>query len=150
MLSAGREFVYLLGPGRPVPITLTALPQRTHLDHCALQQAEFDMLFGSGVDLRGEVLDLGVQLGLVGKSGAWFSLNELKGGAEEVGGGGGGDWPIMMGQGREKVRCGLVTVDRASRGRSPSPSSRPLLPPPIKQTSRARPTWRSTRGSSRR
>lgn len=77
------------------------------------------MLFGSGVDLRGEVLDLGVQLGLVAKSGAWFSLNELSGAGAaqgEEGEGGGdeaeaaaavaavGEWPIMMGQGREKVR----------------------------------------------
>lgn len=80
------------------------------------------MLFGSGVDRRGEVLDLGVQLGLVAKSGAWFSLNELAlpaegEGAEGPEGGGEareeaaraleavGEWPLMMGQGREKVRA---------------------------------------------
>jgi hypothetical protein len=75
------------------------------------------MLFGNGVDRRGEVLDLGVHLGLVAKSGAWFSLSQLlelpaASGAEEEAEAAEaeaavkavGEWPIMMGQGREKVR----------------------------------------------
>jgi recombination protein RecA len=37
------------------------------------QEAEFDILYGSGISRAGEVLDLGVQLGLVEKSGSHFS-----------------------------------------------------------------------------
>jgi len=38
------------------------------------QEAEFDILYGSGISRGGEVLDLGVQLGLVEKSGSYFSI----------------------------------------------------------------------------
>jgi len=38
------------------------------------QEAEFDILYGSGISRGGEVLDLGVQLGLVEKSGSHFSF----------------------------------------------------------------------------
>jgi recombination protein RecA len=38
------------------------------------QEAEFDILYGSGINRGGEVLDLGVQLGLVEKSGSHFSF----------------------------------------------------------------------------
>ncbi|GAB4351000.1 MAG: recombinase RecA [Immundisolibacter sp.] len=37
--------------------------------------AEFDILYGMGVSREGEILDLGVSLGLVEKSGAWYSYN---------------------------------------------------------------------------
>ncbi len=37
--------------------------------------AEFDILYGMGVSREGEILDLGVNLGLVEKSGAWYSYN---------------------------------------------------------------------------
>jgi recombination protein RecA len=38
------------------------------------QEAEFDILYGSGIHRGGEVLDLGVQLGLIDKAGSHFSL----------------------------------------------------------------------------
>ncbi|TPW18118.1 MAG: recombination protein RecA [Halothiobacillaceae bacterium] len=39
------------------------------------RQAEFDILYGEGVSRDGEIIDLGVQAGLVDKSGAWYSYN---------------------------------------------------------------------------
>jgi recombination protein RecA len=37
------------------------------------RQAEFDILYGRGIYRMGEIIDLGVKLGLVEKSGAWYS-----------------------------------------------------------------------------
>ncbi|WP_111656251.1 recombinase RecA [Isoalcanivorax indicus] len=37
------------------------------------KQAEFQILYGSGINNLGEILDMGVQLGLVDKSGAWYA-----------------------------------------------------------------------------
>jgi recombination protein RecA len=34
---------------------------------------EFDIMYGEGVSKRGELLDLGIQAGVVEKSGSWFS-----------------------------------------------------------------------------
>ena len=39
------------------------------------RQAEFQILYGQGINLTGEILELGVQLGLVEKSGAWYAYN---------------------------------------------------------------------------
>ena len=39
------------------------------------REAEFDVRYGSGVDRLGEALDLGVERGLVDKSGAYFALD---------------------------------------------------------------------------
>jgi len=51
------------------------------------RMAEFDIIFGSGISKEGDILDLGVGLDIVEKSGAWFSFNEER-----------------IGQGRENVR----------------------------------------------
>ncbi len=40
--------------------------------------AEVDIMYGEGISKEGEVLDLGVELDLVGKSGAWYSYNNEK------------------------------------------------------------------------
>jgi recombination protein RecA len=40
------------------------------------RQAEFDILYGKGVNYLGELVDLGVDLDLVQKSGTWFSLGD--------------------------------------------------------------------------
>lgn len=42
------------------------------------RQAEFDIMFGEGIAKTGELIDLGVQLGLVQKSGSWFALGETR------------------------------------------------------------------------
>ena len=42
------------------------------------KKAEFDIVFGEGISHSGEVLDLGVELGIVDKSGSWFSYNGSK------------------------------------------------------------------------
>ncbi len=39
---------------------------------------EFDMIFGHGISRLGEILDYAVELGLVKKSGAWFSYNDMR------------------------------------------------------------------------
>ena len=51
------------------------------------RMAEFDIIFGQGISKAGEVIDMGVELGIVQKSGSWFSYNNDK-----------------LGQGREAVK----------------------------------------------
>ncbi len=49
--------------------------------------AEFDIIYGEGISKVGEIIDMGVELGIVQKSGSWFSYNNDK-----------------LGQGRESVK----------------------------------------------
>ena len=42
------------------------------------RQAEFQILYGKGIYRNGEIIDLGVQLGLLEKSGAWYSYQGSK------------------------------------------------------------------------
>ena len=42
------------------------------------RKAEFDIMFGEGISLAGEIIDLGVEAGVIKKSGAWFSYNDTK------------------------------------------------------------------------
>jgi len=51
------------------------------------KQVEFDIMYGQGISKTGEILDLGVELGIIDKSGAWFSYEGSK-----------------IGQGRENVK----------------------------------------------
>ena len=51
------------------------------------RQAEFDIIYGAGISKVGEIIDMGVELGIVQKSGSWFSYNNDK-----------------LGQGRDAVK----------------------------------------------
>ena len=42
------------------------------------REAEFDIMFGEGISKIGEILDLGVKLGVVQKSGAWFNYGDIR------------------------------------------------------------------------
>jgi recombination protein RecA len=54
------------------------------------RQAEFDIMFGEGISKEGELVDYGVKLEVIDKSGAWFSYGEMR-----------------LGQGRENVKAFL-------------------------------------------
>ena len=56
------------------------------------KQAEFDIMFGHGVSRSGGILDLGVEMGLVTKSGAFFSWEDQAGTV------------LRLGQGRENAK----------------------------------------------
>jgi recombination protein RecA len=51
------------------------------------RKAEFDIMYGEGISKVGEIIDLGVELNIVKKSGSWFSYGETK-----------------LGQGRDAVK----------------------------------------------
>ena len=54
------------------------------------RQAEFDIMFGEGISKEGEIIDYGVKLDIVDKSGSWFSYKDMK-----------------LGQGRENAKAFL-------------------------------------------
>ncbi|MBV8304876.1 MAG: recombinase RecA [Acidimicrobiia bacterium] len=78
------------------------------------RQAEFDIMYGRGISREGSLLDVGVDLGLVKKSGAWFTYEGEQ-----------------LGQGRENAKAFLaenleVMVDISERIRQAAG----LAPPP--------------------
>jgi recombination protein RecA len=42
------------------------------------KKAEFDIVFGEGISRSGEIVDLGVELGILQKAGSWFSYGDSK------------------------------------------------------------------------
>ena len=56
------------------------------------REAEFDIIYGEGISREGSILDIGVQMDIIDKSGSWFSYNGQR-----------------IGQGRENVRQFLKT-----------------------------------------
>ncbi len=53
--------------------------------------AEFDIIFGEGISKTGEIIDMGTELGIIQKSGSWYSYNSDK-----------------LGQGRDSVKQLIV------------------------------------------
>jgi recombination protein RecA len=51
------------------------------------REAEFDVMYGEGISRAGDLLDMGVEAGIIEKSGSWYSYNGER-----------------MGQGRENVK----------------------------------------------
>ena len=42
------------------------------------KKAEYDIVYGEGISHTGEIVDLGVEYGIIGKSGSWFSYGDQK------------------------------------------------------------------------
>ena len=55
------------------------------------RKAEFDVIYGRGISREGEILDMGVEVGIIKKSGAWFSWQDGR-----------------LGQGREAAKQFLI------------------------------------------
>ena len=62
------------------------------------KEAEFDIIYGKGISKEGCILDVGVSLDIIKKSGSWFSYNDQR-----------------IGQGRENVKKYLMENPELTR-----------------------------------
>ncbi len=81
------------------------------------KQAEFQILYGNGIHRLGEVIDLGVQIGLIDKAGAWYSYK-----SERIGQGkkNAADFllgnPQMAAEIEKQIRAELLSDSEADKG----------------------------------
>jgi recombination protein RecA len=97
------------------------------------KEAEFDILYGMGISLEGELTDIGSDMGIVEKSGAWYSFN--------------GD---RIGQGRDSAKEFLKThpdiakdirekiLDKAGIKRAAAPETAPAATADKKEKAKGR------------
>jgi recombination protein RecA len=85
------------------------------------REAEFDILYGTGISKEGELVDIGSELGIVEKSGAWYSFN-----GERIGQGRENTKEFLK-ENREtadvierrvREKCGLATPSNGGNGES--------------------------------
>lgn len=80
------------------------------------KKAEFDIMFGEGISKAGEIIDNGTELGIIKKSGSWFSYGDTK-----IGQGKEGvrkminDNPELMAELEEKVKKALLDAEKDSK-----------------------------------
>ena len=92
------------------------------------RQAEFDLMYGEGISREGCVLDMGVEAGIVNKSGSWFNYGE-----ERLGQGRDAakrtlkENPDLRNEIENKVRehFGLDLIDRSGTLEEPAPAPEP-------------------------
>jgi recombination protein RecA len=97
------------------------------------KEAEFDILYGTGISLEGELTDIGSDMGIVEKSGAWYSFNSDR-----------------IGQGRDSAKEFLKThpdiakdirekiLDKAGVKRPHAPEAAPAVMADKKEKSKGR------------
>jgi recombination protein RecA len=98
------------------------------------KEAEFDILYGSGISKEGELVDLGTDLGIIEKSGAWYSFNGER-----------------IGQGRENAKDFLREHPEIAQELEDRVRTKMGLPPLRKEPPSVEPprsdTKKSTRGA---
>ncbi|MDE5785469.1 MAG: recombinase RecA [Duncaniella sp.] len=90
------------------------------------KRAEFDIMFGEGISRSGEIIDLGVNTGVIKKSGSWFSYNGTKiaqgrdAAKRTI-----QDNPELAAELEEKIMEALNSKAQERNGRKPAPAASP-------------------------
>ena len=108
------------------------------------KSCEFDMIYGKGISKIGEIIDMGVELGIIKKSGSWFSYNDMRigQGRESV-----MKWlpenPDVLDEIEKKIReqadtlfLGQSEDEEGAAGESPAPEETAETPAPAKATAK--------------